>query len=165
MLSNMEKLISDNEIERIKLKEVITKVKEKEENLNLELEASEKENYINIKVNLARIETEKESLLNKLNEEYELTYAEALNFKEPVENVAELKENVAQIKQEIGSLGSVNVGAIEEYKEVKEKYSFMTSQKEDLVQAKDELLKVIEEMTDKMRVVFKKKIFQCLERI
>lgn len=154
MLSNMEKLISDNEIERIKLKEVITKVKEKEENLNLELEASEKELH-KYQVNLARIETEKESLLNKLNEEYELTYAEALNFKEPVENVAELKENVAQIKQEIGSLGSVNVGAIEEYKEVKEKYSFMTSQKEDLVQAKDELLKVIEEMTDKMRVVFK----------
>ena len=45
-----------------------------------------------------------------------MTYAEAFKLKEPVENVAELKENVAQIKQEIGSLGSVNVGAIEEYK-------------------------------------------------
>lgn len=154
MLSNMEKLISDNEIEKIKLKENITKIKSKEEDLILELEASEKELH-KYQVTLARIETEKESLLNKLNEEYELTYAEALSFKEPIDNVTKLKENVVQIKQEINSLGSVNVGAIEEYKEVKEKHSFMTSQREDLVQAKDELLKVIEEMTGKMRIVFK----------
>lgn len=59
------------------------------------------------------------------------------------------------LKSQIAELGSVNVGAIEEYKDISEKYKFMNSQKEDLIHAKDELVSVINNMTDKMRIVFK----------
>ena len=153
-LSVMEKNIEENEVKRISLKEDSTKQKAKEEDLTLELENIEKELH-KYQVALAKIETEKENLFTKLNEEFKLTYAEALEFKEDIENINILKEEVSLIKLQIASLGSVNVGAIEEYKEVKEKYNFMLSQKEDLVNAKNELLQVIYEMTDKMREVFR----------
>ncbi|WP_040330694.1 chromosome segregation protein SMC [Clostridium ihumii] len=153
-LSVMEKNIEESEVKRISLKEDSTKQKAKEEDLTLELENIEKELH-KYQVALAKIETEKENLFTKLNEEFKLTYAEALEFKEDIENINILKEEVSSIKLQIASLGSVNVGAIEEYKEVKEKYNFMLSQKEDLVNAKNELLQVIYEMTDKMREVFR----------
>ena len=153
-LSVMEKNIEESEVKRISLKEDSTKQKAKEEDLTLELENIEKELH-KYQVALAKIETEKENLFTKLNEEFKLTYAEALEFKEDIENINILKEEVSLIKLQIASLGSVNVGAIEEYKEVKEKYNFMLSQKEDLVNAKNELLQVIYEMTDKMREVFR----------
>ncbi|MGL4731615.1 MAG: chromosome segregation protein SMC [Clostridium sp.] len=153
-IEKMEKFIEDSELEKIKLKNNIGQIKSNEESMSLELENTEKELH-KYQVALAKIETEKENFLTKLNEEFELTYAEALEFKEPVENIGIVKEEVSFIKEEISKLGSVNVGAIEEYKEVKEKFTFMISQKEDLVDAKNELLKVIDEMTEKMREVFK----------
>lgn len=64
------------------------------------------------------------------------------------------KKKIDELKREINKMGVVNVASIEEYKEVKEKYTFMNSQKEDLDNAKDELIRVIEEMTSKMRTVF-----------
>ena len=59
------------------------------------------------------------------------------------------------LKRKISSLGMVNLAAIEEYEEVKEKYEFMSSQEEDLEKSKIELLKVIEEMTEEMRILFR----------
>lgn len=93
-------------------------------------------------------------MYNKLNEEFSLTYAEALSYKEEDINVMKYKEHAQNLKIEISNLGTVNVGSIEEYKELNEKITFMNNQKEDLVKSKEELLNVIEEMTNKMRTVF-----------
>lgn len=153
-LQDFEQKIENGEIERIKFKEKIALINSKVENLNLEFEKVEKD-YHRHQVNLVKIETEEESLLGKLNEEYELTFAEALKYKEEHINLAEVKEQVGILKREIAQLGVVNVGAIEEFKEVKEKFTFMSGQKEDLVNAKDDLLRVIEDMTGKMKEVFK----------
>ncbi|WP_061995053.1 chromosome segregation protein SMC [Clostridium sp. ATCC 25772] len=153
-IENMEKFIEDSQLEKIKIKDEINKIRSQEEDISLELENTEKELH-KYQVTLAKIETEKENLLSKLNEEFNLTYAEALDFKEPITNISKVKEEALFIKEEIRNLGTVNVGSIEEYKEVKEKYTFMVSQKEDLVDAKNELIKVIDEMTAKMREVFK----------
>ena len=153
-INEMEKLIENSEVDKIKLKEQLDKIKSQQEGIELEINDVEKE-FHKYEVALVKIETEKENSINKLNEEFKLTYAEALNFKEPIEDLSELKNEISEIKSEISSLGSVNVGAIEEYKEVQEKYTFMAAQKEDLTKAKDELLEVIEEMTSKMKEVFK----------
>jgi chromosome segregation protein len=153
-LQDFEQKIENGEIERIKFKEKIALINSKVENLNLEFEKVEKD-YHRHQVNLVKIETEEESLLGKLNEEYELTFAEALKYKEEHINLSEVKEQVGILKREIAQLGVVNVGAIEEFKEVKEKFTFMSGQKEDLVNAKDDLLRVIEDMTGKMKEVFK----------
>ncbi len=153
-LESLELKFKDNEIERIKFKDQINLVNSQIETLTLEFEKIEKE-YHRHQVSLVKIETEEQGLLEKLNEEYELTYAEALKYKEHVVNISMLKEKVLNLKREISSLGVVNVGAIEEFKEVKEKFIFMSNQREDLVNAKEELTKVICEMTEKMKVVFR----------
>ena len=77
-----------------------------------------------------------------------------LEFKNEIEDIDKLKKEILTLKGSISMLGKVNVGAIEEYKEVKEKFTFMDGQKEDLVLSKNELLTVICEMTKKMKEIF-----------
>ncbi|ENK1241927.1 chromosome segregation protein SMC [Clostridium botulinum] len=152
-LESLEDKFKKYEIERIKLKEELEKNKNKEENLVLLL--SKKEDEIHRQdIQKTRYITERDNLYNKLNEEFSLTYAEALSYKNEDINVIKYKEHVQNLKIQITNLGTVNVGAIEEYKELSEKITFMNNQKEDLVKSKEELLSVIEEMTNKMRTVF-----------
>jgi chromosome segregation protein len=66
----------------------------------------------------------------------------------------EVKNIIEDIKRKISALGNVNVGAVQEYKEVSEKYEFMTSQRDDLVKAKEEILNIISDMLFTMRKVF-----------
>ena len=70
-------------------------------------------------------------------------------------NITETKDDIFKLKAKISALGTVNLAAIAEYEEVVEKYNFMSTQEEDLNKAKEELLKVINEMTVKMQELFK----------
>lgn len=153
LIKVLEENFKEGEIQTIKIKEAI---KENEEKLdeNYIIKNKKDNEFHKLEVSLAKFEAEKEGLYNKLNEEYNFTYAEGLAYKEGIDNIAQYKNNISNLKSKITSLGVVNVGSIEEYKEVKEKYTFMNSQKEDLIMAKEELLSLIEEMTDKMRIVF-----------
>ncbi|SFC73102.1 chromosome segregation protein SMC [Clostridium uliginosum] len=103
----------------------------------------------------AKKEIEKDNYYKKLNEELELTYAEALDVAENVEDEEKIRELIRNLKSSITSLGTVNLAAIEEYEEVKEKFEFMSSQEQDLENAKEELKAVIQEMTIKMKELFK----------
>lgn len=85
----------------------------------------------------------------------QLTYAEALKYKLDDFVMEYFKLQVQNIKKSIASLGSVNVGSIEEYKEISSKYTFLNAQKYDLSESKSELIKVIDNMTQKMKIVFK----------
>ncbi|MBO0429824.1 chromosome segregation protein SMC [Vagococcus fluvialis] len=83
-----------------------------------------------------------------LQEEYGLTFeAGKLNY-EPVEDFEAGKEKIKVLKSEIQQLGVVNVSAIEQYKEVKERHTFLVSQQEDLILAKDELFETMNEMDE-----------------
>lgn len=101
-----------------------------------------------VKVN--RFDVELDNLLNKLREDYELSYERAKDEFPAPEDVEEAKRKVQQLKQEIIMLGTVNLGAIEEYERVSERMQFLTEQKEDLQQAMDTLYRVIEEMNEEM---------------
>ncbi len=105
-------------------------------------------------VAIARLDTEKSSHMQKLNEELNLTYAEALAYKTSEDLSDTYKKDIVDIKNRIGELGTVNLGAINEYEEVKNKLDFMKGQREDLINSKEELLKLIDEMTSKMRHMF-----------
>lgn len=156
-LNKLELLFKENEIERIKIKEAIKINNSQLDRINLILSKRE-EGIHKYELMLAKLDTEKDSLYYRLNEEMSLTYAEALSYKEAISNLEEYKKYIVKIKKQISSLGNVNVGAIEEYKQIKEKYAFMNSQKEDLIKAKDELTAMIYEMTEKMRTVFKENL-------
>lgn len=152
-LLNFEELFKTYEVERISIKDSIKNTTNELEQLELLLGKREDEIH-KIELSSAKFEAELESSYARLNDEMCLTYAEALKYKSAIESLENYKRSINQIKTEITSLGVVNVGAIEEYKEVKEKYTFMNAQKEDLIKAKNELLEMINDMTSKMKVLF-----------
>ena len=111
-------------------------------------------NQINkIDVKKSKLELELEQIVNKLWEEYELTPNNVKEV-EKIENPGEIQKQVNKLREEIRNLGSVNVDAIKEYKELKERYDFMSEQRADLEDASNKLKKVILEMTDTMKVQF-----------
>lgn len=150
---NMEEKIKDQDVEIIKIKEKIKIHSDKVESLNLLINKKEEELH-KIQLSLARFTAEKESLYSKLNDELEITYAEALKYKIQIEDFEVYKKNITNLKNSISSLGVVNLGAIDEFRELTEKVNFMSTQREDLINAKEELMGLINEMTDKMKIVF-----------
>ncbi|MBO5065173.1 MAG: chromosome segregation protein SMC [Clostridia bacterium] len=101
------------------------------------------------------MQKEFDDISNKLYDEYELTRSEAEALNIVVENVTESRKRLNELKGKIRALGNVNVSAIEEYKEVSERYSFMHGQVSDVEKSKAELIKLINELTDKMGIQFK----------
>ena len=111
---------------------------------------------------LARLEERRESMqkmlddsINKLYDEYQLTKTEAENMNIVIEDYQKAHRTLQEVKGKIRALGSVNVGAIEEYKEVSERYEFMRVQLEDIERSREELNKLISELTGKMAEQFK----------
>lgn len=100
---------------------------------------------------------EYDELNDMLFEQYELTKreAEALNIR--IDNMAEAKKRLHEIKVAIKALGSINVGAIEEYKEVSQRYEFLKEQIGDVEKSKSELMKIIEDLTASMSEKFLEK--------
>ncbi|WP_449539980.1 chromosome segregation protein SMC [Ferdinandcohnia sp. Marseille-Q9671] len=105
-------------------------------------------------VRVNRLDVELENCLTHLREEYLLTY-EAAKEQFPLKiEVSEARRKVKLIKLAIEELGNVNLGAIDEYDRVSERYTFLTEQKNDLQEAKDTLFQVIDEMDDEMKKRF-----------
>ena len=107
---------------------------------------------------LAERRTAAENELNdtntKLWEEYQLTAGEVKELCVEFESLTELRRSVAEVRGKIRGLGNVNVGAIEEYKEVKERYDFLKAQVTDVEKAKSELTRMIAELCSEMEELF-----------
>ena len=96
-----------------------------------------------------------EKQINYMWEEYELTYNHALEIRdESLTDPAEMRRRIQELKTEIRKLGSVNVNAIEDFKNLSERYEFMKTQHDDLVEAEATLKKIIEELDEAMRKQF-----------
>ncbi|MGE7760694.1 chromosome segregation protein SMC [Peribacillus sp. NPDC097895] len=102
-------------------------------------------------VKVTRLDVELENRLDHLREEYTLSFEGAKEQYPMMMPVEEAQKKVKLIKLAIEELGTVNIGAIDEYARVSERYDFLLSQKEDLQQAKDTLFQVIDEMDDEMK--------------
>jgi chromosome segregation protein len=152
-IEEMEVKFNEYDVSKIELREKIKKFTDNIEEFNLILSKKEEEKHKS-ELSQAKQEAEKEALFLKLNDELEMTYAEALECRKEVENIDNLKKEITFLKGKISMLGVVNLGAIEEYEIISEKFSFMSIQKEDLINAKDELITVISEMTENMKKVF-----------
>ena len=101
------------------------------------------------------MQKEYEDTINRLYDEYQMTKREAAAFTEKTDDPSFSRKRLHEIKGQIRALGSVNVGAIEEYKEVSERYEFMSEQIGDVEKSKKELIRLIEELTDKMSKQFR----------
>ena len=127
---------------------------------NLEKEKSSERERVSGE--LARLEERKAAMLNefeeynsKLYDEYQLTRREAIALNIIIENIGEARTRLSALKNEIRGLGSVNVSAIDEYKEVSERYEFMSEQIGDVEKSKAELIRLIDDLTTKMSVQFR----------
>ncbi len=134
------------------------------EKSGVELRSSERERTLErekIGGELARLTERKDvmmkeydDVIRQLYDEYQLTKSEAENIAIEIDKPAEAKKKLAETKSKIRSLGNVNVSAIEEYKEVKERYDFMNTQVEDVEKARAELRKLINQLTAQMQEMF-----------
>lgn len=113
-----------------------------------------KEEYGRLEVRKAKIESEMEAMQNRMWDEYELTYTNALEIKKDVDNINKAQKRINELRNEIKELGYVNVAAIEEYIKTKERYEFMSVQRDDMENAKEKLQKVINEMVSIMKRQF-----------
>ncbi len=155
--SDTEKELADN----LKKKEELS-AKQKNffterEELSAQMNKLDKEVY---RLN-AQAERLKESIQNQIDymwNEYEITLHDAAKLRdENMNDLAAMKKEVSELKDSIKKLGDVNVNAIEEYKEVSERYTFLKTQHDDLVEAEKALQQIIAELDSAMRRQFKEK--------
>ncbi|EHS58739.1 chromosome segregation protein SMC [Paenibacillus sp. Aloe-11] len=106
-------------------------------------------------IGVNRLDVELENVLKKLSDDYELSYELAKQRYPVPEDIEGTQAEVQRLKRGISGLGEVNLGAIEEYQRVHERYTFLDEQKSDLVEAKTTLYQVIREMDDEMSKRFK----------
>ena len=143
-------------------KEVIEELEFKEKTLK-KYNSKNKENtdrLNNLNIKEAKLSVIIDNLLNRLSEEYNLTYERARNNYELNLDINEAKTLIGEIKRTLKNLGEVNLSSIEEYERVSKRYEFLSTQKEDLVTSEQNLLKIINDMDDimieKFATTFKK---------
>ena len=145
---------------------IITKDRDQVKASIEELEAKNKLNNSNLnkrqselkelEIKISKMDVKLDYYLNTLSEDYELTYEKARE-KYPLELEAEdARTKVATYKNNIKRIGMVNLASIEEYEKVSERYQFLDSQRNDLLNAKETLLEIIEEMDEVMKTEFLK---------
>ncbi len=170
-LKDLDKVKSENEKAVNKLKEELDKFTEekdsinqknkaffeKREKLSTDINGLEKSAYT-LKLAIERLEEERDKASNYMWEEYELTYSSAELLKtEDYDDPAALKKEMGTVKQRIKSLGDVNVNAIEEYKEVSERYEFLKEQRDDILEAENNLRGIIADLDKAMKETFAEK--------
>ena len=105
-----------------------------------------------------KLEESLDVLTDYMWDEYELTYSYAIEYKnDEFSSLTAIKKEINTLKSSIRALGDVNVNSIEEYKEVNERYQFLKGQHDDLIEAENSLVKIIDELDQGMRVQFQQK--------
>lgn len=129
--------------------DIVNKINEINKNLMLM-----QEELSRLEIRKAKIEGDIEVIQNRMWDEYELTYTNALPLRKDIGGITSAHKRIDELKSGIRELGHVNVNSIDEYVKTKERYEFMTVQKNDMEQAKEKLHRVISEITSVMKKQF-----------
>ena len=175
-IENLSKQIEESNREVTEISDKISELQSKRvslEKLRNELHSDEKEAtdhkqiFSNEVVKLTErkesMQRDYDNIINMLWEDYQLTRSEAVELAEPIKNMIEAIAKQTELRQKIKSLGNVNVGAIEEYKEVSERYKFLSEQLDDIYKSKAELEKIIQDMTVTICERFKESFYAINE--
>lgn len=146
-----------------KKKEIIDRIKileeEEKENTEKKEKTENKISYLRdekykIEVKEAKNQTILESQKEKLWDEFEVSYAEALELKDEDIQIGKARKEDSEIKSEMSAMGEVNILSIDEYKEVSKRYEFMQAQEKDLIDAREELTDIISNIDKTMTKKF-----------
>ncbi|WP_125588692.1 chromosome segregation protein SMC [Companilactobacillus jidongensis] len=158
----------ENEIKRLQadLDNLKTQRSEKDEQAaslnekaqrNFDLQKSASDEQESLAIAVTKLANKIDSRLDTLSEDYSLTYEAAMkNLKQQDSDPETLKREARLLKMGIDELGTVNLSAIEEYDKVKDRYEFLTTQQNDLLQARQQLLDTMSEMDNEVTTRFKK---------
>ena len=102
----------------------------------------------------ATTQKEMDDIIFRMQDAYELSRSEAETFAQPIEDRKQAETQLATLKSKIRALGNVNVAAIDEYREVSERYAFLSAQMRDVQHSKAELLELIDRLTKDMCTIF-----------
>lgn len=170
-IERLKEILSDGETHTKELQEAITaQVAQKEKLSGRQKELFTKREELTGRLSeldkdMFRVQSQEEKLEERLETftaymwtEYEMTFSIAQELKrEDYQSLPQVKKQIEDLKDKIKALGNINVNAIEDYKEISQRYQFLKSQYEDLIQAQTELEKIIEELDTGMRRQFQEK--------
>ena len=144
-----EQLISQSRDERKDLSRQKERLEDQKAQLRKEAGAYRDQKY-QLEVKAAKNETQLEHLKDRLFDDFELSYAQALDLKWDGFVLNGAVKMSSELKEDIRKLGEVNVGAIDEYEKVSERYKFLTDQQSDVQNAASELEMIIDDMDHKI---------------
>lgn len=163
------------EQKRDELSDYIEKVREERESLiksidGLSDQQTELGNKLNdmqdkkyqLEIKIGKNDTQLDNLKSKLWDEFEVSYIQAMEYRKADFVMSSAQRESREIKLKIRQLGDVNVGAIKEYEEVNERYTFLTEQRADILRAMDELKRIIRDMDKTIRDKFKESFDQIV---
>ena len=150
----LEEYLGELTDEKIKLSSEIQKVNSEKESVTSKLETVRNQKY-ELEVKKAKNETQLDTYKNKLWEDFEVSYIQAMEFKKSDFVMSSAVKENREIKSRMKALGEVNIGAIEEYETVSRRYEFLTGQRADIQEAMDALISIIDDMDSTIKVKFK----------
>lgn len=171
MIIQKQKMVENPDIEKTRLSDVLDSFVNERRSIEKEAERHiEKINKINkdilllqnkyskIEVSKATAVSEIQAMKDRMWEEYGLTHNEALARNDEIESIVEARNEISNCRKRLKQLGSVNVNAIEDYAKTHERHEFLSTQKQDLEESKEDLYKIIKEMNSIMRKTFVEKL-------
>ena len=152
-IEQKEKILDEMNMEEIKDRAALKEQSNSLRTMDEEFHQLDKDLF-KLKDSLEKLEKERMNLINKINDEMNLTLAEAKEEMIEITDKDKFRKRLNELRRQITSLGNVNVAAIEEFREVSEHSLFLKTQKDDLEKAKLELKELIMDMTIRMRTLF-----------
>lgn len=159
----LKKKIEEHNSKKISLEKRSVELRQLERDKSVDREDIGKE-LARLEEQKSGIQKEYDLIISKLWEEYELTRKEAESITDKIEDIPKAKRLLNELRIKIKKLGSVNISAIEEYKEVSSRYEFMKKQLDDVEKSKEELLKLTIVLTKQMRELFIEKFNHINEK-
>ena len=155
--AKLEQKLKEANVKKEQLAKENKEFYQKNDEISAQITNLEKEIY-RLNSNQEKLSEAKQYQINYMWNEYELTYHNALPMKDAqYDDLQALRKDISAVKDEIRKLGDVNVNAIEDFKEVNERYTFLKGQHDDLIEAEQTLMGIIEELDQGMRKQFTEK--------
>ncbi len=158
---SIERYLEEIQEEKNTVSKYLNEITQKKEEMDAILNGYQTQKY-ELEIKQAKYETQLDSYKDKLWEEFEISYLHAIEFKKKEFNLAAAVKESREIKNRIKELGEVNVGAIKEYESVRERYEFLTTQRNDILSAMSSLKQIIDDMDKTIKQSFKESFDQIV---
>ena len=158
---NLNRYLSELTEERTATGHEMVKLNAEKEALDKEVISFQNRKY-EMEIKVAKNETQLDSFKDKLWEDFELSYIQAMEFKKEEFNVALAAKENRQLRSRMKALGDVNIGAIAEYEKENERYEFLSGQRADILEATESLKQIIEDMDKTIKAKFKESFDQVV---